>query len=41
MTVTNDIFTAKIKLLCGADMLESFAVPDLWSTDDVRCFFLN
>ena len=27
--------SAKIKLLCGADMLESFAVPDLWSDDDV------
>ena len=34
------VLTAKIKLLCGADMLESFAVPDLWSIDDVRCHFL-
>ena len=23
------------KLLCGADLLESFAVPDLWNTDDL------
>ena len=27
-------------MLCGADMLESFAVPDLWSTEDVRPVFL-
>jgi len=27
--------SARIKLLCGADMLESFAVPDLWSTEDM------
>jgi len=32
--------SARIKLLCGADMLESFAVPDLWSTEDVRPVFL-
>ncbi len=25
----------QVKLLCGADLLESFAVPDLWSKDDV------
>lgn len=24
-----------IKLLCGADLLESFATPGLWSDDDV------
>ena len=24
-----------LKLLCGADLLESFAVPDLWATEDV------
>ena len=23
------------KLLCGADLLESFAVPDLWNKDDL------
>jgi len=26
---------AKLKLLCGADLLESFAVPDLWPKEDV------
>lgn len=25
----------QIKLLCGADLLESFATPGLWKTDDV------
>lgn len=25
----------QLKLLCGADMLESFAVPGLWSDADV------
>ena len=25
----------QIKLLCGADLLESFATPDLWDVDDV------
>jgi nicotinamide mononucleotide adenylyltransferase len=25
----------QIKLLCGADLLESFATPDLWDPDDV------
>lgn len=25
----------QIKLLCGADLLESFATPDLWDHDDV------
>lgn len=25
----------KIKLLCGADLLESFATPGLWDEDDV------
>eukprot|EP00112_Aurelia_sp_Birch-Aquarium-sp1_P015823 Seg3531.1 transcript_id=Seg3531.1/GoldUCD/mRNA.D3Y31 product="Nicotinamide/nicotinic acid mononucleotide adenylyltransferase 1" protein_id=Seg3531.1/GoldUCD/D3Y31 len=28
--------SAKIKLVCGADMLESFAVPELWSDDDMK-----
>ena len=27
---------AEIKMLCGADLLESFAVPNLWSDKDVR-----
>ena len=25
----------QVKLLCGADMLESFAVPGLWKEEDV------
>ena len=25
-----------LKLLCGADLLESFAVPGLWKDEDVR-----
>jgi len=25
-----------LKLLCGADLLESFSVPDLWDTNDIR-----
>jgi nicotinic acid mononucleotide adenylyltransferase len=27
---------AKVKLLCGADLLESFATPGLWAPQDVR-----
>lgn len=26
----------RLKLLCGADLLESFSVPDLWADEDVR-----
>jgi nicotinic acid mononucleotide adenylyltransferase len=26
----------RVKLLCGADLLESFATPDLWSDEHVR-----
>lgn len=25
----------RVKLLCGADLLESFATPNLWSDEDV------
>lgn len=25
-----------VKLLCGADLLESFAVPGLWKNEDVK-----
>jgi len=25
----------EIKLLCGSDVLESFAVPGLWTNEDV------
>lgn len=28
----------KIKLLCGADLLESFATPGLWDPDDVSSY---
>ena len=27
---------ASLKLLCGADLLESFATPNLWSDEHVR-----
>lgn len=27
-----------VKLLCGADLLESFATPGLWSDEDVSFF---
>ena len=27
-----------VKLLCGADLLESFAVPGLWEDEDVSIF---
>ena len=27
----------RVKLLCGADLLESFAVPNLWKDADVGC----
>lgn len=30
----------QVKLLCGADLLESFAVPGLWNDDDVRLSFV-
>lgn len=30
----NDLI--KVKLLCGADLLESFLVPGLWKDEDVR-----
>jgi len=29
--------SAHVKLLCGADLLESFAVPNLWKDEDVGC----
>ncbi|EDV94492.1 GH19439 [Drosophila grimshawi] len=31
----------KLKLLCGADLLESFAVPGLWSNDDIENIVAN
>lgn len=30
----------EIKLLCGADLLESFATPGLWDTEDVSLLLL-
>lgn len=35
----NDIFSnnsVQLKLLCGADLLESFATPGLWAPEDVN-----
>ncbi|XP_074640488.1 nicotinamide/nicotinic acid mononucleotide adenylyltransferase 1-like [Tubulanus polymorphus] len=32
----NDSGNVQLKLLCGADVLESFAVPGLWSDDDME-----
>lgn len=26
----------QLKLLCGADLLESFAIPGVWSEEDVN-----
>lgn len=31
----------RIKLLCGADLLESFATPDLWDKEDVSVLTFN
>jgi len=30
----------QIKLLCGSDVLESFAIPGLWTNEDVSYHFL-
>lgn len=31
-----------VRLLCGADLLESFAVPGLWVDEDVSiCYFIT
>jgi hypothetical protein len=35
----NGFLPVKVKLLCGADLLESFHIPGLWSDDDVSYFF--
>ena len=35
---TQDLGPVQIKLLCGGDLLESFATPGLWAEEDVsRC----
>jgi len=31
----NDKDSIQIKLLCGSDVLESFAIPGLWTNEDV------
>ncbi|KAL5282911.1 NMNAT1 family protein [Megaselia abdita] len=31
----------KIKLLCGADLLESFAIPGLWKEEDIEDILIN
>jgi len=33
---SNQNRAVNVRLLCGADLLESFAVPGLWNDDDVR-----
>lgn len=33
---TRGMEDARVKLLCGADLLESFATPDLWSDEDIK-----
>ena len=30
-----------LKLICGADLLETFSVPGLWAESDVRSFIRN
>jgi len=31
----------RLKLLCGGDLLESFAVPGLWAEADVSWYFIS
>lgn len=33
---STDTKPVKVMLLAGADLIESFGVPDLWATDHVR-----
>jgi hypothetical protein len=33
---SNQNTAVNVRLLCGADLLESFAVPGLWNDDDVN-----
>jgi len=33
---SNQNRAVNVRLLCGADLLESFAVPGLWNDDDVH-----
>jgi len=32
---SNQNKTINVRLLCGADLLESFAIPGLWNKEDV------
>ena len=36
----SDCSPIEIKLLCGADLLETFSVPNLWAEDDVSLGFI-
>lgn len=38
---TGDPTPVRIKLLCGGDLLESFATPGLWAEQDVSLFFFE
>jgi len=38
---SNDNESVQIKLLCGSDVLESFAVPGLWTNEDVSYHILK
>ena len=37
----NEPGAIQLKLLCGADLLESFAVPGLWKSEDVGVLNVN
>jgi len=37
---SNQNRAVNVRLLCGADLLESFAVPGLWNDDDVSILLL-
>jgi len=37
----NDPVDIKVKLLCGADLLESFSVPGLWKDEDIENIVRN
>lgn len=36
---SNQNTAVNVRLLCGADLLESFAVPGLWNDDDVNIYY--
>jgi len=37
----NDPVNIQVKLLCGADLLESFSVPGLWKDEDIENIITN